>query len=243
MYQAKPPKSILNDKGPYRCYHPLGYTVQGIPEHSLRVDDNGSFYQIVSIDPGIKNYALRIERRYLHGPVIPLVFNKYDLNPGKKESDRGEYFRLTQILDEHSKLYADCQFVIIESQLPINYDPLRISQHTISYFMLTLRQMAYPAWIIELSPTTKGLYLNGPRTSNKRDLKNWARDKARQILTSRGDQGSLQVMDYHKSKQDDLGDTICQAEALFVLWNLPTAMVDLPTDALARLANMNGVQS
>ena len=42
------------------------------------------YYQVASIDPAIRNFGFRIERRYPKGIVQPLVFIKVDLDPKGK---------------------------------------------------------------------------------------------------------------------------------------------------------------
>jgi hypothetical protein len=190
--------------------------------YTLRKWDQG-YYQLVCIDPARKNYALRIERRYHSGKIEPIVFDKvcvekfidYD---GYKTTDT--YEEVTKFLEKYREFYDDCHFVIIERQLPTNYQATRIAQHTISYFSIVLHDKPLLANIIEVSPQLKGKML-GFKKGNDKELKSWAVLVARELLTIRKDDYSLKVMDYFAKKQDDLADTVIMIEALMKLWGYP----------------------
>ena len=55
----------------YTVYYP--HTLD--PIHRLQLDP----IRIISIDPGEKNYALRIEDRYQNGQIKPIVFQKVNI--------------------------------------------------------------------------------------------------------------------------------------------------------------------
>jgi hypothetical protein len=178
----------------------------------------------VSIDPARKNYALRIERRYHNGWITPVVFNKVSIETIQEDGPvtiSNTYQTLTSFLDTYQEFYDQCHFIVIERQLPQNYKATRIAQHTISYFSIHLKDKPlYPA-IIEIDPKLKGKVLGAPRTLTAQQLKPWAVEVARNILDLRMDTYSLEVLNHFKKKQDDLSDTICQVEALFLCWGAP----------------------
>lgn len=213
-------KSESPDKTPYTIYYP-----HIIPDTERKWIQ--PYYQVISIDPARKNYALRIERRYHNGWITPLVFNKISIESIEKKEDvniYNTYQVLTGFLDKYLEFYDDCHFIIVERQLPQNYRATRIAQHTISYFSIKLQDKPLLPSIIEVDPKLKGKTLGAPKGLNENQLKVWATQKARELLTMRLDKFSLQVLDHFKKKQDDLSDTVCQIEALFICWGFsPTS--------------------
>ena len=204
------------DKSPYTVYYPH---IKNVAE---RCWDN-DHYHIISVDPASTNYALRIEKRYHNGWIRPVVFDKVSI----KDIDENDGFtlcntfnNLTNFLDKYKKYYNGTHFVVIERQLPQNYKATRIAQHTISYFSIILRDCETLPTIIEVDPKLKGKMLGAPQGINDRQLKSWAIVKASELLVIRKDDFSQNIMKKFKNKQDDLADTICQIEALFVLWGM-----------------------
>lgn len=209
-------KSECPDKTPYTVYYP-----HEIPSTEKKWDQG--YYQVVSIDPARKNYALRIERRYHNGWITPLVFDKVSIESFREEGNTmicDTYQVLTKFLSKYQQYYNDCHFVIIERQLPQNYKATRIAQHSISYFSICLYNKPLLPSIIEVDPKLKGKMLGAPKGIGDKQLKSWAIDKARELLTIRKDNFSLEVLDHFRNKQDDLSDTVCQIEAVFICWGL-----------------------
>ena len=209
MWRAKTPQGELPEKSLYSYHYP----------HSISSDKrnwNQGFRQVISIDPGRKNYAFRIERRYDDGRIIPIVFDKTEIESITTTDDVtvvDTYKVLTGFLDKYKQFYDDCHYVIIEKQMHFNYKAVRISQHTISYFSLVLFNKPLLPAIIEIDSKLKGKMLEAPKGE---DLKKWAVLKAREMFEAREDQFSIGVLDYFRSKQDDLSDTACQIEAFFL---------------------------
>lgn len=209
---------------------------------------DGDFIQIASVDPATRNLALRVERRYLDDAnhIETLVFEKVDVagevelsntplagsflcldrfdKPGKEKSTAPNgslvYAKVTAFLDQFRDAFAGCHMFVIERQLPDNYKSTRVAQHVLSYFMLQASFSGSP--IVEVDPQLKGRQLGAPKGTRGPQLKTWSVIQARRILASRRDAGSLQAMARCRNKQDDLADTVCQIEALFSYWGLPT---------------------
>lgn len=214
------------DKTPYTLYHE-----PPSPEarHRAWTQD---YHQVVSMDPAYKNLAFRVERRYFDGRIIPLVFERVDLTSGVA-SDAAEFRstvfdNLTLFLDRFADLWHQCHIVIIERQLPENYKAVRISQHALSYFLFRMADSPLIPLIAEIEPTLKSRQLQAPRGLNKDQIKDWSVTKAKYLLTCRNDQASLGIMEKNRKKPDDLADTICQIEAVFDLWGLPTTKEPAP---------------
>ena len=209
-------KSEAPNKEPYTLFFP--HTIS----HTER-NWNQQYYQVISIDPARKNYALRIERRYHNGQIIPIVFDKVCIKSVINEGGvtiENTYQMLTYFLDKYEKFYYDCHFLIVERQLPQNYKVALVAQHTISYFSIKLHNSTLLPCLVEIDPKLKGKYLGAPKGINEKQLKTWAVEKGREILVARNDLFSLSVLDYFKNKQDDLCDVVLQTEALFICWGL-----------------------
>jgi hypothetical protein len=211
-YQKKKaqPKKTEKQGLPYLIHYP--HTQE---ETARKWDQN--YRQIVSIDPAVKNYGLRVERRYFNGWITTVVFDKVSLVVNKEEDNIANMCcRLTRILDQYREIYEECHLILIEGQLPQNYKPSRISQHTISYFSFLLRDKPLLPAILEVDSKLKGKILGAPKGINENQLKAWSVVKGRELLEIRRDTFGLQVLDHYKKKQDDLCDTICMSEAVCV---------------------------
>lgn len=222
MFQHKPPKSEVPDKGPYNFYSP----------HSRNRTSNDwkqNEYIIISIDPGIKNYAIRVESRERIDPdtkdekvgtIKPLLYEL--LHPVMTKNDPIEKAinNLTLFLNNHVELFKKCHMVIIERQMHMNYKSSRIMQHTITYFMVHLKDAIRLPLIIELDSKLKGRQLGAPSGITEGELKKWATREAMDLLYRRKDWVSYAKIQNEK-KKDDLSDTVMQIEALFDLWELP----------------------
>jgi hypothetical protein len=250
MFGLRVSKSERPDKTPFTIYTTHSSTQ---PSPSWRED----YYQVLSIDPARKNYALRIERRYLRsqqgqvvsGRIIPLAFEKVSIvmETDKETLNSEAFFRLTTFLDKYEHLYAGTHIFVIERQLPQNYKATRIAQHTLTYFMLKLKDSPLRPLIVEVDPQLKGRQLGAPKGIGDKQLKDWAVQQALELLQYRSDSESLKLLQQIK-KKDDLADTICQIEALFKYWQLPITLPmqdffqGLELEDLSRMAPIPNVQ-
>lgn len=212
-FPEKTPKSEKIESSPFIHYYP-----HSSMERRKRQED---YLMIASIDPAIKNLALRIEQRYDNGKVFTLVFDKVSIQESITENNTVvclTYNNLTKFLDQYKEYFQKCHFILIERQLAVNYKSTRVAQHTISYLSLAVKDNEFLTDIIEISPTIKGKMLPGGTKLTKTQLKKWAVDTARELLEKRGDEWCLSVMDGCKNKQDDLADTVCQIEGAILFW-------------------------
>jgi len=181
----------------------------------------------ISIDPGDRNFAIRIEGRPFssNAPFTPYLYEKVDFSPKDLQTDDNTWRLFSDIshyLNKHKDRINMAHIVVIEKQLPVNYPALRISQHVITYFMEHLRDLPQLPIILELDPKTKGRLLGAPPNLTKPLLKIWSTDKAREILERRGDSRSIRTLNNAGKKGDDLGDTVTQMEALAKHFGWPT---------------------
>lgn len=180
----------------------------------------------VFVDPGIKNCAIRIAH--------------YDLDTGAKTTrlqlnfdftheslttefvttgygiDTIYYTNVSKALDEYSELFRWAHYIVIESQLPINYDLVRMSQHITTYLMMTVKDKGFRPLIIEIDPKLKSRMLGAPPKMTKPQLKVWCKNKAVAILRERGDTVTADMIEKVR-KGDDHGDTVCYEEIWWMI--------------------------
>ena len=222
MFRPKIAKSQQPAKTPYTEYYP----------HSISSeyrDWNQGYYQILSIDPagrGCKNLGIRIERRpgpndsgFITSELFETV-TLVDSSLTDSSSTCNLYDTLTNYLDSHTDLFQQTHIIIIERQLPENYWGIRISQHIISYFLVKLKDAPLLPMILEIDPRLKGKQLGIPSGLGKKEYKNRLIEKARDLLSIRGDTFSSKILDRYK-KKDDIADTVCQIEAVFLYFKWP----------------------
>ena len=110
--------------------------------------------------------------------------------------------------------------------MSINYKSTRMFQHILSLFihMAKLNFFYYnDITIFDINPKLKGTILKAPKGLNYSKLKEWSIEKALEILKSRNDEYSINIINKNKgkskSKSDDLSDTVIQMEAWFIYNN------------------------
>lgn len=224
IFSRKTPKSQQADKTPFTVYE----------IHSRPISDRASlwtqgYYQVLSIDPAWKNFAVRIERRYPDGRVDPpLLYTRFDFTQADKNKPDNiddcvllAYGVMLANLEPLVPLFLDCHIAMIERQLPENYQSTRCMQHALSFLMTRLRDGPLMPLIMDVDPQLKGRMLGAPKGCKGNDLKKWAEEKALEILLARGDHTSLEILTKH-GKKDDLSDTVVQIEAWFAYNGLPT---------------------
>lgn len=181
-------------------------------------------YRCVSIDPGVVNFAMRIEERCIDGRVVPLHFSNVRLiAPDAKATDSDQWSvkfgNLIRHLSQYDDLFLTCHHILFERQLPKNHRALLVQNHAMAYFMNLLRDKGMLADIVEVAPTLKGRMLGSPYRCTKPELKKWSVQQATKMLTYYNDQASLQII-RQSTKRDDLADTITQAAAFYKLKKL-----------------------
>ena len=225
-------KAPTNHKQPYTIFNPhsgpapLISNTQTMSALEPRAE---SFINIMSIDPGILNCGLRIERRrYAHNQLLAVEtivmvrinFNEENQNELKDSQtqvfDTAYYTRSIKILDKFTEYFLVCQYILVESQLPINYSMVRMSQHLITYLCTKVMDLGNRPLIVEMDPHLKSRLLGAPGKMKKPELKKWCRATALQILQSRDDNEARNVI-LRTNKGDDMGDTICQCEAWWII--------------------------
>jgi len=172
---------------------------------------NETFIQIAAIDPGIKNCGIRIERRWSGGTVETVMLARINFLVGDEISDTSYYRNSIRILRPYIPYLEMSQYIIMESQLPINYDMVRMSTHLISFLMMNLENKGCRPMICEVDTYFKSRILKAPPKMTKPELKKWCRDYAIKLLEERGDLSTRDVI-ISAGKQDDISDCVCYCE-------------------------------
>lgn len=163
---------------------------------------------ICSIDPGWKNFALRIEERDLRDT---LNCRSIFMDKIKFKSSFGEqnkiYDEISSYLEALAKFLETCDIVIMERQMECNYKMVRVSQHILSYFRIKFPEIMF----IEITAKYKTKKLCKFGHLSKTGIKKWSVVYAKELSKLRSDTRALQLLKSQKS--DDYADTIVQIDA------------------------------
>ena len=214
MFTKKTPKSQKENTGEFVTYNP----------HSIELSKRvwPDVVKVISIDPGIRNLALRVESRGIRNgnhPIKTIVFEKLRIADAERkvEGRVDQLFTLvTQFLEKYREIFKESHMVIIERQLPINYKAVRIEQHIVTYFMILFKdRMPTLPLIYEIDSKLKGRELGASKHLNERGIKQWSVEYAMEELRKREDDVGLAILAKNKKKLDDLCDTQNQIDAFF----------------------------
>lgn len=158
---------------------------------------------ILSIDPGVKNLALRIERRCISKRTVKcLVFEKKTFSTGPSLLADVIYY-----LQEYD--YTCVDLVLVEKQIYRSCTINSIESIVLTFFMMEIERP-----IVSVNSKLKGKFLEA-NVQGSRALKKWSTAKALSILSIYGDKKSIDIMGTYQ-KKDDLADTVCQVEAFLL---------------------------
>lgn len=230
---AKSNKSATVGRAPWQIYnpHPISLNSPLIGQ----TKSGKEWVQVAAIDPALRNCAVRIERRTYDKcgdfptcdpkSIETIVQTCFDFLPSSGASlNFHQECVMSQAYESAIKMiaslashFAACQYILIESQLPINYEMTRMGQHLISILMFTLRECGSRPLIVEIDAKFKSssnFFPDAPGRVKKPELKKWAAAKGIEILRQNGDAA---VADFVASerKRDDHGDVICYTTAWF----------------------------
>jgi hypothetical protein len=217
---------VKDDNTPFVIYHP--FPCYKLPPVGVDIPSEGLV--TTSIDIGIKNFAIRIERRYNNGLIAPIFFDKVDFTKfgvdtsdcaGTAVVDPRVLAAATAFLTQVMPMISESRLIGIERQMAINTKSTRMFQHVLTMLLVYVPTFKYPdCTIFDIWAHLKGRMLGAPKGMNSAALKAWTIDKVIELLEWRGDSWSLGVVRHHrgtsKTKADDLCDTIAQMEAIFI---------------------------
>lgn len=226
MFQPKAPKSEQLEKTDFTLYY----------EHDIPLKDRkhtDNYHQMGFIDPGNKNYAIRIERyEYKTGKITPIAFEKIapvEFTVEDKVTVVKTLGNISRLLDKYLSYLKECHIIGIERQLPHNYKSTRVALHTLSYMIEKLKNNSKLTLIYEVSPKLKGRVLGAPKGLTDKQLKTWAVEVAQKELKERNDEWSLGVVDYY-TKKDDICDCVVSIKAVRIVMGIEKTTPNKLTD-------------
>ena len=150
-------------------YYIILILVYQLPPIGQDIPDDGC--QCVSIDPAIKNFAIRIEKRYRTGYIETIQMIKVDFSQygdtsestGTTVVDPRILSAATNVLNILLSIMQETRIVGIERQMAINYKSSRIFQHVLTYFLVMVTTFRHPCIIMDISSKLKGKILGAPK--------------------------------------------------------------------------------
>lgn len=218
--------NIKDDTSDYHVYYPCPLSFHP-PVTSQDIPPDGCL--CVSIDPAVKTFTFRIERRYANSRVETVCMYKLDFSNYDNVNKTGGTTRidpqiLTNVLlflNQMLPYMQEARIIALERQMSDNYKASRIFQHTLTFFMIMAPTFTHPCMVMDISAKLKGKMLGAPKNLNYNGLKAWGVEKALELLKMRGDTAGMDIILSHrgtsKTKADDLADTVIQIEAWFIL--------------------------
>jgi hypothetical protein len=120
------------------------------------------------------------------------------------ENKKGVDLMLFKIMDDHKHIWDDCQIFLVERQMTINKQALKLSHYLEAYL-----KIHYPEKkIINYNSSFKTKKLGAVRLKTKLDRKKWTISYTKDVL--KGD--NLKYFESLK-KQDDIADVVCMIES------------------------------
>lgn len=232
-FARKTSKREAPDKNDFTCHNHYRIDHLGIPDSW----NDRKYVTCISIDPGIANLCIRVERRKLYG-IIDRVDTLYHGNESFTRCKTDEkdisilYAEMTKHVLQLKRIFEDVDIVLIERQLKENYKSVRVSQHILTLFQTFLWDSDRSPLILEIDAKVKSKLL-APKNVHQKYVKDWSVEKALQLCFLRRDWKSFSNILYAKGdKRDDLADVIVQLEAMFTYLSLSTTLIPLGWDIL-----------
>ena len=213
-FNKKAPTAI---KPPYIIFNPHDQTpCQARPDGLIIM---------TMIDPGIKNCAFRTSSYDPKtGISKTLLLKKLDFTNSKEHY----YVEMIVQMEEFKQYFINSHYIGIESQLPINYDLVRMGQHITTYLLTIVRNNGVRPLIVELDPHLKSRMLNAPAKMTKPQLKLWATTKGIELLKACGEFDVAAFVESQK-KADDYGDVICYEKCMIIILRGEMNPIPLPS--------------
>ena len=171
---------------------------------------------IASFDPGSRNFGVRIEQRWtVDHPwdrTRVVLLTKWDLTqrgvPLMVSCVRRLHHHLSQLAD----YLAQCHYILVEQQMPVNSTAYRVAQHVITQCWGYIVNNNLNTWLVELNSRLKGERLHAPRGIN---IKQWSVAEAQRLSQRQQDHTTLVVLQ-GSGKLDELSDTTIQIQAWLI---------------------------
>jgi len=183
--------------------------------------ENNDEFKIMSIDPGVKNFAVRIEiiSNITFKTIKLLYYNLIDVrhDKNKKVKEQNVFKIIMNIkyyLKEMENIIEGCNFILIEEQIGVNSIPNNIFYFMIGYFINKYKECN----ILGISPKLKSKYLKFPKGLKGKRLKDHTRDFIMKSFEDEGDIESIEIINRF-DKKDDLADTKAMIKSIIIMIN------------------------
>lgn len=158
-----------------------------------------------------KEFREMLDKLYLTGRCCFL--DVFDVSCGSKGHyiPPETYHQIISILEDHSRIFDDCEIIIFEEQLAKkNVMATKIAQHIYTWFMVKYG----PFRVISPFPaSSRNRTLGCQKKLSDRKRKTWASKEGKRLVKLRKDKKMERMFLIHSDKNDDLGDAILDAKA------------------------------
>ena len=177
---------------------------------------NGESIIVTSVDPGIKNCAIYVQKiNLLNDKKTSIFLTRMDFN--QDETHITSSIKMLEKLEKDMELFSRSQYILVEKQMTMSIPNTRMGQHLITLFCRMVRNKGKRPIILEITPKAKTKVLKCPAGMKKYEYKKWCVNKAIELLESRDNDYEEKFITCiecaTKGKKDDMGDVICQSEA------------------------------
>ena len=173
---------------------------------------------IVSVDPGIKNCGVYIQK------VNLLNDERKSMYLARMQFDQTDNHYIASIkkfeeLEKKANVLSKAHYIVVEKQMVLSTPNTRMGQHLITFFLTFLRNKGNRPIIVEIASTAKTRILKCPKGMKKPEYKKWCHTKAVLLLESRDTEHEEKYINLLTGikKKDDVGDAVCQSEAFIQL--------------------------
>ena len=180
------------------------------------------YVQVAAIDPGEKNLAIRVERRYYATSSTPVKLEPilyYDYNV-TGQNMAGTLINIITLLNNINPQLAGCHVLIIERQLfTKNPDASRIFQHILTWLLCFVSTSTLMPDIYEVDPIWIKQMMSlviGKGKGNKTIMPY----RVRALFYNYGDIVSWQILS-QTGKKDDKADVAAMCESIARTFGLP----------------------
>ena len=113
-------------------------------------DDPAPYYDgesiiVTSVDPGIKNCAIYVQKiNLLNDKKASIFLTRMDFT--QDESHYTSSIKVLEELEDKMELFSRSQYILVEKQMTMSIPNTRMGQHLISFFCTTVRNKRKEAY-------------------------------------------------------------------------------------------------
>jgi len=168
-----------------------------IHSNHQNIPKNKPVMRFISIDPGIQNFAIRIEKCETN--VEMLAMSKHIIDIKRKKCGIGStstrIFNIIKVLDEYKEFYPNCDLLIMEDQMFVNEQMTMLKEDVLNYFIYRYPNIC----VVTISAKLKTSFIKLNKNMNMAKEEVVA---AFELCEERDDQASLDVLlEYSASKE------------------------------------------